>query len=104
MPQVIKMNDRNLMRTIEIAIQLGKWVIIDSVQQLEPAFDAYLIPIIVRSHRASKGIKIGDKIVQYNEQFKLILASNLANPDYSPEVFIKTIVINFCLTKVGLEE
>ena len=43
-------------------------------------------------------------MIEYNQKFKLYLTSKMANPHYLPEVFIKTLVINFTVTFDGLDE
>jgi len=40
----------------------------------------------------------------YNLDFKLYLTTKLANPHYLPEIFIRTLVINFTVTFDGLDE
>ena len=52
-------------------------------------------------HRA---IKIGDKEVEYNADFQLILQTKLANPHYKPEMQAQTTLINFTVTRDGLED
>ena len=46
----------------------------------------------------------GDRGIEYNEDFKLYLTTKLANPHYLPEIFIRTLVINFTVTFDGLDE
>ena len=41
---------------------------------------------------------IGDKEVDYDRNFRLYLNSKLANPKYSPNVFGKSMVINYMVT------
>lgn len=52
-------------------------------------------------HRA---IKLGDKEVEYNPNFRLILQTKLANPHYKPEMQAQTTLINFTVTRDGLED
>lgn len=40
----------------------------------------------------------------YNQNFKLFMTTSLNNPNYLPEIFIKTSVINFTVTFDGLNE
>lgn len=49
-------------------------------------------------------MKIGDKEVDYHPNFRLILHTKLANPHYKPEMQAQTTLINFTVTKDGLEE
>jgi len=56
---------------------------------------------VVLSFRA---IKIGDKEIEYNSTFRLILHTKLANPHYKPEMQAQTTLINFTVTRDGLED
>ena len=49
-------------------------------------------------------IRLGDKMIEYNDDFQLFLVTNKSNPFFLPEIFIKTTVINFNVTFEGLEE
>lgn len=52
----------------------------------------------------NRAIKIGDKEVDFSPNFRLILQTKLANPHYKPEMQAQTTLINFTVTKDGLEE
>jgi hypothetical protein len=49
-------------------------------------------------------IKLGDKEVEWDPNFRLYLTSKLSNPHYGPEVSGKTSIINYGLTQQGLAE
>lgn len=49
-------------------------------------------------------IKMGDKEVEYHPDFRLILHTKLANPHYKPEMQAQTTLINFTVTREGLED
>ena len=51
---------------------------------------------------ASMMIKLGDKMVEWDENFRLFFTTKLANPHYSPEVMGKTMIINYGVTMDGL--
>ena len=52
----------------------------------------------------SRYIKMGDKEVEYHPEFRLILHTKLANPHYKPEMQAQTTLINFTVTREGLED
>lgn len=54
--------------------------------------------------KRGRTIKIGDKEMDYNPKFRLILQTKLANPHYKPEMQAQTTLINFTVTRDGLEE
>ena len=47
---------------------------------------------------------MGDKEVEYHPDFRLILHTKLANPHYKPEMQAQTTLINFTVTREGLED
>lgn len=51
-----------------------------------------------------RAIKMGDKEVEYNREFRLLLHTKLANPHYKPEMQAQTTLINFTVTRDGLED
>lgn len=51
-----------------------------------------------------RAIKIGDKEIEYNSQFRFILHTKLANPHYKPEMQAQATLINFTVTRDGLED
>ena len=103
---VVKINDPNLMRTIELAVQYGRWVLLENVQrELDPSLEPILTQQVVKSPGSDTGvIQIGDKSLSYNASFKLFMTTTLPNPHYSPETFVKVTIINFAITPNGLEE
>ncbi|PIK38254.1 beta heavy chain of outer-arm axonemal dynein ATPase [Apostichopus japonicus] len=72
---------------------------------MEESVDAVLDPILGRNTiKKGRYIKIGDKEVEYNSEFRLILHTKLANPHYKPEMQAQTTLINFTVTRDGLED
>ena len=47
---------------------------------------------------------LGDKEVDYDPNFRLYLNTKLANPKYGPNIFGKSMVINYTVTLKGLED
>jgi dynein heavy chain len=95
-----------LMRTLELAVQYGKWVLLEGVQkELDASLDPILAQEVVKSGGSDSGvIQIGDKTLSYNNAFKFFMTTTLHNPHYSPETFVKVTIINFGITPSGLEE
>lgn len=48
-------------------------------------------------------IKLGDKEIDYNQEFKLYITTKLQNPHYTPEITTKVMVVNFSVKEQGLE-
>lgn len=92
------------MRTIEVAIQFGKWVLVENVgESLDPSLEPILLQQTTKQG-SSVTIVIGDKNIPYNDHFKFFMTTTLPNPHYSPETQVKVTVINFAITPSGLEE
>ena len=101
---VVKINEATLMRTIELAVQFGKWVLLENVgKELDPSLEPILLQQVTKQG-SSLTITLGDKALPYSESFKLFLTTTLPNPHYSPETFVKVTIINFAITPSGLEE
>lgn len=82
---VVKQSESNLLRTLELAIQFGKWVLLENVgESIDPALEPILLQQKIKQG-SSYVIKLGDKSVPYNDTFKFFLTTTLPNPHYSPE-------------------
>ncbi|KAI2655454.1 Dynein axonemal heavy chain 11 [Labeo rohita] len=49
-------------------------------------------------------IRLGDKECEFNSGFRLLLHTKQANPHFPPELQAQTTLINFTVTRAGLEE
>jgi len=95
---VFKQSETNLLRNLEMAIQMGRWVLLENIgESLDPALEPILLQQKIRQG-SSWVIKIGDKTVQYNQSFKFFLTTTLPNPHYSPETQVKISLLNFAIT------
>jgi dynein heavy chain len=47
---------------------------------------------------------MGDKEVEYHPKFRMIIQTKLANPHYKPEIQAQATLINFTVTRTGLED
>lgn len=87
---------------IEQALIKGSTVLIESIDEnIDPVLDPLLGRNLIKK---GKAIKIGDKEVEFNPTFRLILQTKLANPHYKPEMQAQTTLINFTVTRDGLED
>jgi dynein heavy chain len=51
-----------------------------------------------------KMIKVTDTSIVYSDDFRMYMTTKIANPNYPPEVFGKTMIINFNVTLQGLRD
>ena len=49
-------------------------------------------------------MKLADNMVEWADTFSMFLTTKLSNPNYPPEVFGKTMIINFNVTVDGLSD
>lgn len=98
----VRLGQRGYMDTIERAVSSGDVVLIENIEEsVDPVLDPLLGRNTIKKGRA---IKLGDKECEYNAEFRLILHTKLANPHYKPEMQAQTTLINFTVTRDGLEE
>ena len=97
-------NDGDFMKHLELAVQFGAAFLFENVgEYIDPMID----PILEKStymQGPQKMIIIGDKAVEWDDDFRLYLTTKLANPHYSPEIMGKTMIINYGVTMNGLAE
>lgn len=102
--RVIKLTDDNYMRSIEGAIQVGLPVLIENVgEELDASLNPVLLKEVVRVSGRNV-LRLGDKEVDYDPNFRLYVTTKLPNPNLSPELQIKVTVLNFTVTRNGLED
>lgn len=102
--EVFKPSHTSLIRDIEFGIQFGKWILLENIgQELDPALEPILLFQKVKVG-STINIKVGDKNVQYNPEFRFFLTTTLPNPHYAPETSVKVTILNFAITPAGLEE
>lgn len=86
------------------------------MESVDPVLDSLLGRLTIKKGRY---IKIGDKEVEYNpkyvplsevtltyflHRFRMLLQTRLANPHYKPEMQAQATLINFTVTRDGLED
>ncbi|XP_074840743.1 dynein axonemal heavy chain 11 isoform X1 [Carettochelys insculpta] len=96
------LNHKRFLKTIERALACGETILIENLHE---TIDPVLDPLLGRNTiKKGRYIKIGDKECEFNKNFHLILHTKLANPHYQPELQAQTTLINFTVTRDGLED
>ncbi|XP_062072422.1 dynein axonemal heavy chain 2 isoform X1 [Lepus europaeus] len=101
--RIIDLQMSDYLRVLEKAIQFGYPVLLQNVQEY---LDPSLNPVLNRSVSRIGGrllMRIGDKEVEYNPNFRFYITTKLSNPHYSPETSAKTTIVNFAVKEQGLE-
>ncbi|XP_074840744.1 dynein axonemal heavy chain 11 isoform X2 [Carettochelys insculpta] len=100
--KVIRLGQKGFLKTIERALACGETILIENLHE---TIDPVLDPLLGRNTiKKGRYIKIGDKECEFNKNFHLILHTKLANPHYQPELQAQTTLINFTVTRDGLED
>ncbi|XP_022920277.2 dynein axonemal heavy chain 8 [Onthophagus taurus] len=101
---VSSLNHKYFRNHIEDAVSLGMPMIIEDIaEELDPVLDNVLERNFIKMGSTYK-VKIGDKEVDVNNDFRIYITTKLANPNYTPEVFARTSIIDFTVTIKGLED
>ncbi|CAG5115632.1 unnamed protein product, partial [Candidula unifasciata] len=99
--EVINQQDANFSTALELAVRFGKTLIIQDVDGVEPI----LYPLL-RGDLTAQGpryvVQVGDKVIDYNEEFRLFLATRNPNPEIPPDASSIITKINFTTTRAGL--
>ncbi|OBS73367.1 hypothetical protein A6R68_12044 [Neotoma lepida] len=100
--KAIRLGQKSYLDIIEQAISEGDILLIENIgETVDPVLD----PLLGRNTiKKGKFIKIGDKEVEYHSSFRLILHTKYFNPHYKPEMQAQCTLINFLVTRDGLED
>ncbi|NWX21666.1 DYH9 protein, partial [Aegotheles bennettii] len=100
--RVIRMGQKGYLDMMERALAAGELVLIEN---LEESVDPVLGPLLGRETiKKGRYVKIGDKECDFSPAFRLILHTKLANPHFQPELQAQCTLINFTVTRDGLED
>ncbi|TYZ58493.1 hypothetical protein PybrP1_004198 [[Pythium] brassicae (nom. inval.)] len=98
----VQSQDARFVSHVEQAVRFGKTLVVLEVDTVEP----YLYPL-VRRDLVRQGprfvVALGDKVVDYNENFRLYLVTRNPSPPLAPDALAIVNVVNFTVTKSGLE-
>ncbi|XP_071452948.1 cytoplasmic dynein 2 heavy chain 1 [Hetaerina americana] len=87
--------------TLELAVRFGKVLIVEDVEYIHPL----LIPILRRDfiyQGTRRVVPIEDKLVDFNENFRLFLITHNDSPKILPSVGAVITYVNFTTTEAGL--
>ena len=102
---VTTLNDKNFRNHLEDCMSFGKPMLIENIEEeLDPLLDPILEKRIVRKGKSAMIVLSDGKEVDFSDSFSLFCTTRLPNPHYSPELSAKTLVIDFTVTMVGLED
>ena len=97
-------SDADFLKQLELAVKYGLPFLFENVgEHLDPVIDNVLERRITERN-GTKTVRIGDSDVEWDDNFRLYMTSKLPNPSYGPEVSGKTMIINYGVTLIGLQE
>lgn len=100
--EVLPHNDPRFQTQVELAVRFGKTLIISEVDGVEP-----LLYPLLRKDLSRQGprmvVPVGEKLVDYNENFRVFLATRNPFPDLPPDASAIVTEVNFSVTRSGLE-
>jgi len=100
--EMVTLQDPRFTSQLELAVRFGKTFIVEEVDEVEPIF----YPIL-RRDLARQGprwtVQVGDKTVDYNNDFSLYLITRASAPTIPPDAASLITIANFTTTLSGLE-
>ncbi|KAF0686502.1 Aste57867_21689 [Aphanomyces stellatus] len=99
---VVQSQEPRFVSLVEQAVRFGKTLAVLEVDDVEP----YLYPLIRRdlTHQGPRFVvRLGDKDIDYNDNFRMVLVTRNPDPDLPPDARAIVQVVNFTVTKSGLE-
>ena len=95
------LQDTNFMTALELAVRFGKTLVIQEMDGVEPV----LFPLL-RGDLIAQGprfvVQIGEKTIDYNEEFRLFLTTRNPAPEIPPDAASVVTEVNFTTTRAGL--
>ena len=102
---LLKFGSPTLLRAITAAVRNGRPCLVEDVEEyIDPAIDPVLLKQAFKTDAGIMQIKLGENMVDYDENFNFFMTSKMPNPHYIPEICIKVTLINFTVTMDGLQQ
>lgn len=100
--KVLQLGQKGYLDKLEQAVTTGATVLLENIGlTIDPVID----PLIGRNTiKKGRAIRLGGKEIDYDPKFRLMLQTKLANPHYPPELQAQVTLINFTVTRDGLED
>jgi dynein heavy chain len=100
----LNFNMGDYIKKLEMAIKFGKPILFEAIdEEIDPMIDPVLEKNIVKEAGVNM-LTLGDQKMEYHDDFKMFMTTKISNPNYTPEIFGKTMIINFSVTMTGLRD
>ena len=101
---VVQQTDSGFKNKLISAIRSGDTIIVENLgETIDSSLHTVVARIVYRKVK-SLFIQIGDTEVEYDPGFRLFLQTKMSSPHYKPEIFANCTLINFIVTRSGLED
>lgn len=84
--------------TLELAVRFGKTLLVEEADSIEPL----MYPLLsgdMQGQGSNSSVKIGDRLVDYNRDFRLILVTRKSRPHLAVDAAALLCVVNFTVTR-----
>ncbi len=88
------------MTTLELAVRFGKTLVVEEADSIEPL----MYPLLtgdMQGQGSSNSVKIGDRMVDYNKDFRLMLVTRNSRPQLAVDAAALLCLVNFTVTRWG---
>ena len=99
-----KMTEASFKRTLEIAIDNGKMILVENLNEEVDVHIESLVRREITKYGNQKMIKFCRKPLKYDPNFDMIILTNLAKPHYDPNITNHVCLVNFYMTVEGLTQ
>lgn len=101
---ILTFNMGDYIKRLEMAIKFGKSVLFEAIdEEIDPMIDPVLEKNIIKEAGVNM-LVLGDSKIDYHDDFRMFMTTKIGNPNYTPEIFGKTMIINFSVTMLGLRD
>jgi dynein heavy chain 2 len=100
-PEVVNYGSENFNRSLELAVRFGKTLIVQEISEIDPVLFPLIRKVLIK-HGPRYVIELGDKTIDYNEDFKLYLVCRKSAFRIPTNIVGYINDINFTITRAGL--
>jgi dynein heavy chain 2 len=100
--EVTTQEDQRFNNTLELAVRFGKTLVVKEIDKINPILYPLLKKDLVKQGPRFL-VQVGDKAMDYHEDFRLYLVTRNPDPYLPPDVSSLINIVNFTTTRSGLE-
>ncbi|KAL8439117.1 hypothetical protein Efla_003357 [Eimeria flavescens] len=105
--KTVSLQHHKLHQILVSCVRLGQPLLVEDIEEEVPPLFAPLLQLPLQSESLAAAapvrLKIGDAELEKDPHFKLMFITKLENPHYLPEVAMQVCLVNFSVTRDGLE-